>query len=92
MYAGPEFEMNFRFSIFLNIIFITLLYGTALPILYPIALWSFIVLYITERLCVCYYYKQPPAYDEKMTVNAIGILTWAPIPFMMMSYWFLGNN
>lgn len=68
------------------------MYGTALPILYPIVLWAFFVLYTLERLLVCYYYKQPPAFDEKMTMSALNMLMWAPIVYMMISYWFLGNN
>jgi hypothetical protein len=84
--------MHFRFSTIMNIAFVTLTYGTGMPILYPIALFSFTVLYTVERIQVCYYYKQPPAFDEKMTINALEMLTWAPIPFMMFSYWFLGNN
>lgn len=91
-YSGPEFAIHFRFSTILNISFVTLTYGTALPILYPIALWSFFVLYTLERMLVCYYYKQPPAFDEKMTTNALKMLLWAPIVYMMMSYWYLGNN
>jgi hypothetical protein len=76
----------------MNITFVTFTYGTALPILYPIALWSFFVFFTTERTLVCYYYKQPPAFDEKMTINALEMLTWLPIPFLAFSWWFLGNN
>ena len=84
--------MHFRFSTIMNIAFVTLTYGTALPILYPIALWSYFVLFTFERVVICYYYKQPPAFDEKMTISALDMLTWVPIPFMMFAYWFLGNN
>ena len=68
------------------------MYGTALPILYPIAAWAFFVLFSLERMLVCYYYKQPPAFDEKMTTTALKMLMWAPLVYMMLSYWFLGNN
>lgn len=66
-YTGPDYQIHFRFSQIMNITFVTLMYGTALPILYPIALWGFFVLYTLERLLVCYYYRQPPAFDDKMT-------------------------
>ena len=92
VYSGPEYMMHFRFSTIMNIAFVTLTYGTALPILYPIALWSYFVLFTFERVVICYYYKQPPAFDEKMTISALDMLTWVPIPFMMFAYWFLGNN
>jgi hypothetical protein len=84
--------IHFRFSSIMNITFVTLTYGTALPILFPIALWSYLVLFTLEKCLICYYYKQPPAFDEKMTMNALKMLSWSPLIYMMFSYWFLGNN
>lgn len=68
------------------------MYGAALPILYPIAWLAFVVVYITEKLLVFYYYKQPPSFDAKMTFTALDMITWAPIWFLAMSYWFFSNN
>ena len=42
--------IHFRYSTIMNIVFVTFMFGTAIPILYPIALLSFTVLYIMERL------------------------------------------
>ncbi|CDW91100.1 UNKNOWN [Stylonychia lemnae] len=92
IYSGPEYLIHLRFSTILNVTFVCFVYGTALPILYPIALWGFFVLYTLERLLVCYYYKQPPALDDKLTNNSLRMLMWAPIVYMMFSYWFLSNN
>jgi len=91
-YAGPEYQIHFRFSAIMNTCFVCFTYGAALPILFPIALLAFVVLYITERLLICYYYRQPPAFDEKMTMNTLRILQWAPMVYMLMSYWMLTNN
>ena len=84
--------IHLRFSTIMNLTFVCFMYGTALPILYPIALWSFFVLFTLERMLVCYYYKQPPALDDKLTMNALKMMLWAPILHMMLSYWFLSNN
>ncbi len=62
-YSGPEYLIHFRYSSILNNVFVTMMYGTALPILYPISLVAFIVLYCTERCLIFYYYKQPPSFD-----------------------------
>ena len=91
-YSGPEYTIHFRYSTIMNTTFVCLMYGTALPILFPIALFSFFMLYTVERLQVCYWYKQPPAFDEKMTMNTLRMLLWAPIIYMMFSYWVLSNN
>mmetsp|Transcript_44012 Transcript_44012/g.42598 ORF Transcript_44012/g.42598 Transcript_44012/m.42598 type:complete len:185 (-) Transcript_44012:303-857(-) len=68
------------------------MYGTAMPVLYPIALLTYIILYITERCLVFYYYKQPPAFDQKMTNTSLNILRWGPFLLFAMTYWILGNN
>jgi len=67
------------------------MFGLALPVLFPIALLAFFVLYVTEKLTLTYFYKKPPMYDEKLNDAALGILKWAPIAMMMFGFWIMGN-
>ena len=46
----------------LVVTFVTFLFGSGLPILFPIGLLSLIGLYLTERLMMAYSYKRPPMY------------------------------
>lgn len=92
LFAGPEYAIHFRYSAIMNTIFVTFMYGTGLPILYPIALFAFLVLYVQERLLICYYYRQPPMYDDKMTMNTLRIVQWAPLTGLLIGYWMLSNN
>jgi len=39
------------------------MYGIGLPILFPIAAFTLINIWITERIIVAYYTKLPPALD-----------------------------
>lgn len=91
LYAGPDHLLHFKYSSVMNVTFVTFMYGLALPILFPIALITFLVLYTMERLTVTYYYRKPPMYDEKMNEAAIGILKWAPFAMMVFGFWSLGN-
>lgn len=91
IYSGPEFMVHFRFSTIMNTTFVCLMYGTALPVLFPIGLLAFCVLYFVERLLICYFYKQPPAFDDRITMSSMKVLAWAPVVYMMFSYWFLSN-
>ena len=50
LYAGPASAIHYKYSFILNIIFITFMFGAGIPILFPIALASLVVLYIMERL------------------------------------------
>ena len=63
MHGGPEFHIHYRYSILLNIAFVTMMYGTGMPILYPIALVSYLILYFMEIYMLHHVYKQPMDYD-----------------------------
>ena len=92
LYSGPEYLIHYKYSSILNIVFVTFMYGLALPLLFPIALVSLIILYIVEKLCIVYYYKEPPSYDEKLNVIAVKILFWAPLLMYSVGYWMISNK
>ena len=92
LYGGPAFFIHYKYSSILNITFVTMMYGVGLPILFPIAAASIFVLYICEKLMINYCYRQPPAYDEKLNNNVLGLLTWAPILYLSFGYWMLSSK
>ena len=63
-----------------------------MPPLYGIACVAFIILYINERLLVCYYYREPPCFDEKMTLLTMDLIEWVPYMLLPMAFWQLGNR
>jgi hypothetical protein len=71
LYAGPEFYMHQKYSNIINIAFMTFMFGAGIPLLFPIALLSFIVIYILERILVAYYYRAPSMMDDKLSRTAI---------------------
>jgi len=71
LYSGPEFDLQACYSAMLLTISITFIFGAAMPILFPIALIHFTVTTVSQRLLVIYYYKEPPSFDEKMTLRCV---------------------
>ncbi len=69
-----------------------MMYGVALPLLFPIAICSYFVFWSTERYMLAYVYQLPPAMDDKMTVNAMRLISYTPIVFLLNSYWMLSNR
>ena len=61
-YAGPEFTLHYKYSYILVVVYVTFLYGAGLPVLFPIAFFSLLGLYIVERLMMAYSYRMPPMY------------------------------
>jgi len=92
IYAGPEYLIHYRFAAILLQIGVAFCYGCTMPPLYGIACVAFIILYINERCLVCYYYREPPSFDERLTVLTLEIVKWIPFIMLPMAFWQLGNR
>lgn len=92
LYAGAEYLIHYRYSTILLNIFMAYLYGTAMPYLYFCAFLAFLILYINERLLVCYYYREPPTFDEKMTMMTLEFTKYVPLMMLPFTFWQLGNR
>lgn len=86
-YAGPIYLIHYRYAMILLQIGVAFCYGCTMPPLYAIACFAFVILYINERLLVCYYYREPPAFDEKMTMLTLDLVKWVPYIMLPMAFW-----
>lgn len=68
------------------------MYGMMIPMLFPVALFAFINIYVNERLLLAYYYKQPPMYDMELHLVALRRIKLAPILMYLIGYWAVGNR
>jgi hypothetical protein len=71
----------------MNIVFITMMFGSGLPILFPIALVSFIVIYMLEKYMLYYVYTLPTKYDGQLLTSVLRYSKTAAIVFLVMSFW-----
>jgi hypothetical protein len=93
IYAGPEYQIHYKYSTILNTVYITFMFGAGMPILFPIALAQFFVLYMWERLLLLFSYRQPLVmHDEKLSKHAIRILSYSPIIYCIFGYWMYDNE
>ena len=76
----------------MTISFITFMYGFGMPILFPIACVSFLVLYMVEKLMLFYAYRLPPMYDERLSNDVLNKLQFGPILYLAFGYWMASNN
>ena len=76
----------------LVVVFVTFLFGFGIPILFPIATLSILVLYWTEKYALYYIYKQPPMYDASLTGDILSLLRMAPVLYFACGYWMLTNQ
>ena len=54
-HIGAGFSIDGRYSVLLRLIFVTLMYGTGMPLMYPIALLTCVVIYVVDRYCLLYF-------------------------------------
>lgn len=91
LYAGPVYSIHYKYSFIMNIVWITFLFGAGMPILFPIATCSLIVLYYMERLLLAYSYRKPPMFDQTLNRLAIKLLLFAPLLYFSFGFWMYNN-
>ena len=67
LYAGFEHPIHEGFTQLLIIIFVTFTFGFGIPVLFPIAFFSIVVLYRFEKYSLYYRYRKPIMYDKEVT-------------------------
>ncbi|CDW71360.1 UNKNOWN [Stylonychia lemnae] len=92
IYSGPEYLIHFKYSGILNVTFVTMMYGLGMPILFPIAAWTYFVLYSLERVLAAYFYQLPPTFDDQMSKNALMKMRWAAIFYLFFGFWMLSSK
>lgn len=55
-WMGPPYEMHFKYAAIMNIVYITLMFGIGLPLLFPLAVLALTILYVSEKLMLYYAY------------------------------------
>jgi hypothetical protein len=71
----------------MNIAFITMMFGPGLPILFPIACFSYLVMNLMEVIFLFYVYKMPPAYDAKLHKSVLTQLQFASLFSFASGFW-----
>ena len=92
VWAGPTYFMYFKYSTVQNIVFVTFMFGFGMPILFPVAAFSFLVLYLCERSMLFYAYKLPPMYDHRLSEAVLNKINFAPCMFLFFGYWMVSNQ
>lgn len=92
IYAGSVYLMHFKYASIMNICYVTLMYGFGIPLLYPIAVYALVVLYVSEKALLYYSYRQPPAYDERLSNMVARTLMAAPVFGLFFGYWMLSSK
>ncbi len=84
--------MHYKYSMMLNTIFVTFMYGFGIPLLFPVAVLALVILYFIEKTILYYAYQAPPMYDEKLNILIVKTAQFAPIFYLAFGYWMCSSN
>ncbi len=87
LHSGPVFAIHWRYSSVLFQLSICLFYGAAIPILYLVALLGCMIQYYLDRFLICYFFREPPSYDERITKFAHRMMKFIA-HFSLLGAWF----
>ena len=74
------------------VMFVTMIYGTSMPILFLVAFFSFIIQYFLDISMLFYSFSAPPTYDDHLNQKMIQILKFAPIFLLSFGFWQITNQ
>ena len=57
-----------------SVVFVCLMFGGSMPILYFIGMFATAITYFTDRLTLTYFYRLPPKFTEKLNIKYEGRL------------------
>lgn len=69
--SGPTNDIFDGYSYIMVIIWINMLFGVGLPLLFPLTLISAIVTYGFEKIKTVYWYKKSAMLNDRLNKNAI---------------------
>jgi hypothetical protein len=88
---GPEFEGHWKFSYITYVIFVTFLWGSVLPIMFPIGLLNIFIFWAAERLSMFYIFRKPPLYTDYLTQTTINTMYSAVVLYLLIACWAYSN-
>jgi len=92
LYAGPEYDIHYKYSELESVCFLCFMYGPGIPILFIIGFFSLPIAYITERLSLAKLYRKPPLYSKEIVDSFIRMALMAPLLYSGIGFWMFSNR
>ena len=92
LYNGEELEIHYRFAHIITVCCICFIYGPGIPIVFPIALVGFILMYHIERYQIAYHFKRPPRFQYETLSSAVANILWTCRFYALFGWWMYSNK
>jgi hypothetical protein len=92
MLMGPEWPIFERYGQMLNVIFMTLIFSSCMPLLNLLAAVNFVVVYWVDKYVFLRLYRTPPPMDEYLAMAVSGwLLPSSAVAHLMFAAWSFSN-
>jgi len=92
MNTGPELDMDYKYANILVVVWMTMTYGSGIPIMYLIACVYFFVSYWSDKMLIFYNYRKPIHFDEKMAMRTLWWFKLAIVFHLIVGVLMLSNS
>lgn len=92
MYMGPELMFEYRYSTMLNTVYISLMFGSGMPLLYFFGFVSFFCTYWVDKFAFLRIYQTPPRYNKDLMKASRESLYVAIFIHFIFGFWMYSNS
>jgi len=83
---GGEFPIQKRYNTLITYVFIAIIYGGGMPILYLISAIYFGVTYWVDKIALVRSYRKPPNFNTRMAKGTLYWFKWAIFIHILVTY------
>lgn len=92
LHAGPDYPFYYKVANTNLVVFVCLMFGGSMPILYFIGMFATAITYFMDRLTLTYFYRLPPKFTEKLNIDSLKLMSFAPLLGLMILTWQYTNR
>ncbi|GAX74805.1 hypothetical protein CEUSTIGMA_g2252.t1 [Chlamydomonas eustigma] len=86
-YEGPQFELYDRYGEHVGVVFVVMLYGSAMPLMYIVCLASFASAYIVDKYFLLQVCRWPITYNADLPMYVTNVLPYAAFVHLLFALW-----
>jgi len=90
-YTGPEFTIASRYAVLIAMIFIIMMYSTAIPLMYACGFLIFFLSYWTDKILFLRLYKVPPRYGLHLAFGTQIVMEWSILLHLFTGIYMISN-
>jgi len=90
-FIGPYMDYAARYASLYNILFVTFVFATGIPLMVPISVISFFIAYWIDKMLFMWYFRRPPNFGISLQRTMSNLVPVALISHLAVGTWMISN-